>query len=79
MENVAVSDMRNFALLGHTGSGKTTLADALLFKLGINDRMGNVATGSSMADYTDEEKSRQTTIFSKSFGGAFKTKDGKEA
>ena len=79
MKNVAVSEVRNFALLGHTGSGKTTLADALLFKLGINDRMGDVAAGSSMADYTDEEKSRQITIFSKPFGGTFKSQGGKQA
>jgi elongation factor G len=79
MKNVAISQVRNFALLGHTGSGKTTLADALLFKLGLNDRMGDVEAGSSMADYTDEEKSRKITIFSKPFGGTFKSGGGKEA
>ena len=63
MDNIPVADTRNFVLVGHTGSGKTSLVDALLFKLGINDRLGSVDSGSSMADYTDEEKGRKTNTF----------------
>jgi elongation factor G len=76
MKDIAVSDVRNFVLMGHTGSGKTTLADALLYKMGINDRLGSVDQGSSMGDYTDEEKSRKTTIYAKSFCGLYKSSDG---
>jgi len=76
MNKIAVSDTRNFALMGHTGSGKTTLADALLFKLGVNDRMGSVSGGSSMADYSDEEKTRKITIFAKPFHGEQNSPDG---
>jgi elongation factor G len=63
----AVQDVRNFAVMGHTGSGKTSLIDALLFKLGVNDRLGAVDAGSSMADYTDEEKARKITTVAKPF------------
>ena len=71
MKDVAVSDVRTFALLGHTASGKTTLIDALLYKMGVNDRQGSVDTESSMADYTDEEKGRKITIHAKSFSGVY--------
>lgn len=58
-------------------SGKTTLVDALLHKLGINDRLGSVDSGSSMADFTEEEKKRNITIFAKPFSGTYKSSDGK--
>lgn len=73
MNGTAIADTRTFALMGHTGSGKTTLVDALLLKLGINDRLGSVANGSSMADYTDEEKERRISIFAKPFTGSYKS------
>ena len=55
MKDVPVADVRNFVLVGHTGSGKTALIDSLLYKLGANDRLGNPGDGTSMADWTDEE------------------------
>ena len=67
MNETPVSNVRNFAILGHSGSGKTTLTDAVAFKLGLNDRMGLVTNGSSVSDTTDEEKTRKITIFSSSF------------
>ncbi len=72
MKDVAVADTRSVVIMGHTGSGKTSLIDAFLFKLGVNDRLGAVDAGSSMADYTDEEKARKITIYAKSFGGLYK-------
>lgn len=77
MKNIAIEDVRNFAIMGHTGSGKTTLTDALLFKLGINDRLGSPAAGTSMSDYTDQEKQREISIFASTFSGYYKTKRGK--
>ncbi len=74
VNNMAVAGVRNFVLLGHTQSGKTALCDALLFKLGLNDRLGSVDDGSSMADFTDEEKKRKITIYSKTFTGDFAPK-----
>jgi elongation factor G len=77
MKNISITDVRNFAFLGHTGSGKTTLADALLFKLGVNDRLGSPADGTSMCDYSDEEKSHGITISMKSFMSAYTASTGK--
>lgn len=77
MKGIAAADVRTVSLMGHTGSGKTTLTDALAFKLGLNDRLGSVAGGSSIADYTDEEKSRKITIFAKPFHGEYKTPGGR--
>jgi elongation factor G len=76
MKDIAVTDVRNFVLMGHTASGKTTLVDAMLFKMGINDRLGLVEQGTSMGDYTDEEKARKTTVYAKSFSGTYKSSDG---
>lgn len=71
MQNIPVADVRNFALMGHNGSGKTTLTDALAHQLGINDRMGRVDNGSSVSDFTDEEKARKISIFANSFSGEY--------
>jgi elongation factor G len=77
MSDIAVSNVRNFVVLGHSGSGKTTLTDAIAFKLGLNDRMGLVANGSSISDTTDEEKTRKITIFASNFTAPWKI-DGDE-
>lgn len=62
MAKYKVDDIRNVALLGHGASGKTTIADALLFKAGVVDRRGSVDDGSSVSDYDDEEKKRRFSI-----------------
>ena len=76
MKDIAVTDVRNFVLMGHTASGKTTLVDAMLYKMGANDRLGSVDQGTSMGDYTDEEKAHKTTVYAKSFSGLYKSSDG---
>ena len=78
MKGIGISDVRNFAVMGHTGSGKTTLVDEFLFKLGLNDRMGDVNAESSMSDYTDQEKTRRISITAKPFEGAYSTPAGKK-
>ena len=77
MKDIPVADVRNFVLVGHTGSGKTALVDSLLFKLGVNDRLGNPGDGTSMADWTDEEKSRKVSIWAKAFDAVWRPKGGK--
>src|SRR5260370_15267873 len=57
-----IGDIRNIALAGHGASGKTSLADALLFAAGATDRRGSVADGTSLSDVDDEEKRRHFTI-----------------
>jgi len=75
MSDIPVPNVRNFVILGHSGSGKTTLTDAVAFKLGLNDRLGLVANGSSISDTTDEEKNRKITIFASNFTAVFKAAD----
>src|SRR5438477_3332060 len=62
MAKYRVEDIRNIALVGHGAAGKTSLADALLFKSGAVDRRGSVDDGSSVSDYDDEEKKRRFSI-----------------
>ncbi len=76
MKDIAVANIRNFAILGHSGSGKTTLTDAIAFKLGLNDRMGSVPNGTSVSDFTDEEKTRKISIFASNFEGIYSNKIG---
>ena len=77
MKEMPVSNIRNFAILGHSGSGKTTLTDALIFKLGLNDRQGSVDNGSSLSDYTDEEKARKISLFACPFTADYKAEAGR--
>ena len=57
-----IADIRNVALAGHGASGKTSLADALLFAAGATTRKGSVDDGTSTLDVDDEEKRRHFTI-----------------
>src|SRR5205809_5349526 len=62
MAKYRTEDIRNLALVGHGAAGKTSLADALLFKAGAVDRRGSVEDGTSLSDYDDEEKKRHFSI-----------------
>ena len=61
MQNLTIGNLRNIALLSHSGAGKTSLAEALLFTTGATTRMGRVEDGNTVSDYEPEEAKRQSS------------------
>ena len=55
-------DIRNICLLGHGGSGKTSLVESMLYITGVTDRMGKTVDGNTVCDYDAEEIKRQISI-----------------
>ncbi len=55
--------IRNVVLVGHQGSGKTMLAEAMLFVSGTLRRMGSIEEGNTVSDYQESEKERQMSVF----------------
>ena len=58
------NSIRNVCLLGHSGSGKTALAESLLYMTGVIDRIGKNADGNTVCDYDPEEIRRNISISS---------------
>src|SRR4029079_14116814 len=54
--------IRNVALVGHRGSGKTAVNEALLFEAGAINRLGSVADGTTVSDSAPDEKAREMSI-----------------
>ena len=59
------SHVKNIVLLGHAGSGKTTLAECFLFEAGLISRRGTIAEKNTVGDYHELEQERGNSIFSK--------------
>lgn len=56
-------NIRNIAIVGHSGEGKTTLCEAMLLNGGAIDRMGKVSDGTTVSDYDDLEKAKKMSVY----------------
>jgi elongation factor G len=62
MKDYRTEQLRNIVLLGHGSSGKTSLAEAMLYTSGAINRMGDVEDGTTVADYDEEERRRHISL-----------------
>ena len=61
---LSASEIRNFSVVGHAGSGKTSLCDRMLFNAGAVNRLGKTTDKTSVSDYTPEEHAKESSIYS---------------
>ncbi len=62
MKQYRTDQIRNIAIIAHSGAGKTSLVEAMLYNGGAIERMGTVNSGNSVADYAADEIERKTTL-----------------
>ena len=62
MAQYTAENIRNIALAGHGSAGKTSLAEALLFKAGATDRLGKVLDANTVCDFDPEEIKRKVSV-----------------
>lgn len=62
MKRYPTAKIRNVALVGHGGAGKTSLAEALLHRAGVVNRMGRVEDGTTVCDFDPEERQRGLSL-----------------
>lgn len=60
--SVSANDIRNIAIVGHSGEGKTTLTEAILFNGGAVERMGKTDLGTTVSDFDEQEIARKMSI-----------------
>lgn len=74
MKIYKTSEIKNIALIGSKGSGKTTLAESMLFECGVIKRRGNIESGNTVSDYFPVEKEYGYSVFSTVFNAEFNGK-----
>lgn len=62
MKQYEAANIRNIAVAGHAGSGKTSLAEALIYKAGASDRLGKTVDGTTVCDYDQDEIKRKASL-----------------
>ncbi len=60
---ITAKEIKNIAVIGHSGEGKTTLCEAMLFNAGVIDRIGKVADGTTVMDYDETEKAKKISVY----------------
>ena len=55
-------NIRNIAVIGHSGEGKTSVCEAILFNARATDRLGKVTEGTTVTDYDEQEIARKMSI-----------------
>src|SRR2546423_2890398 len=62
MSAVEPGKIRNVAVVGHRGTGKTSLVEAMLFQAGATNRLGVVEQGTTVSDWDEDEQEREMSI-----------------
>ena len=61
--DITAKNIRNIAVIGHSGEGKTTLCEAMLFNGGAIDRIGRVEDGTAFLDFDEAEKAKKLSVY----------------
>ena len=60
---ITAKDIKNVAIIGHSGEGKTTLCEAMLFNGGVIDRMGTIEGGNTVMDFDEAERAKKFSVY----------------
>ncbi len=74
MANFSAKDIRNLIMLGHSGCGKTSLAEALAFNGGAIHKMGRIEDGTTVSDYNEDEKEKKHSASTALLSFVYKSK-----
>lgn len=62
MKKYSIKNLRNVGLMGHNGTGKTSLVESILYYSKITDRLGDIEDGTTVLDFDTEERKRKFSI-----------------